>query len=159
MEDELKRVVVATAGAVVVGLAACSHATAPATAAGSHGTSSARGNGGSSVPVSCSQRYQVWVNGAGKGLLVTLHALSAADAAGDSQALTVALNKARPAVAGAALDPVPACADPRGYWNVLLMHVSAAAGGKGSAPGVRAALKDVPAIERELTAELNGASR
>jgi hypothetical protein len=82
-----------------------------------------------------------------------------AAAAGDSQALTVALDKAKPAVTGAALHPVPACADPRGYWGVLLMHVNAAVTGHPSAPSLQAALKDVPAIEHELTAELNSASR
>jgi hypothetical protein len=111
------------------------------------------------VPVSCGQRYHAWVSGAGKSLLATFHAVSVAAAAGDSQALTVALDKAKPAVTGATLHPVPACADPRGYWGVLLMHVNAAVSGHPSAPSVRAALKDVPAIEHALTAELTSASR
>jgi hypothetical protein len=39
------------------------------------------------------------------------------------------------------------------------MHVNAAVSGHSSAPSVQAALKDVPAIEHELTAELNSAAR
>ena len=162
----MRRIVLAAAGAAVVGMAACSHAAAPAPVSGSHGTSaaqsssgSATGNGGASVPISCGQRYHTWVSGAGKTLLASFHAVSVAAAAGDSQALTVALDNAKPAVTGATLHPVPACADPRGYWGVLLMHVNAAVTGHPSAPSLQAALKDVPAIEHELTAELNSASR
>jgi hypothetical protein len=68
--------------------------------------------------------------------------------------LTVALKKARPAVANAARHPIPACADPMGYWSVLLMHVNAAVTSKGSALSVRAAMKDVPKIEHKLIAEV-----
>ena len=68
--------------------------------------------------------------------------------------LTTTLKKARPAVVRAARYPVPACADPRGYWNVLLMHVNAAVGSTRSASSARAAMKGVPAIEKQLTAEL-----
>ena len=171
----MRRIVLAAAGAAVAGVAACSHPAAPASVSGTHGTSSAQsgsgsaagggsaagsgGSGGSSVPVSCGQRYHAWVGGAGKSLLATFHAVSVAAATGDSQALTVALDNAKPAVTGATLHPVPACADPRGYWGVLLMHVNAAVSGHPSAPSVRAALKDVPAIEHALTAELTSASR
>ena len=68
--------------------------------------------------------------------------------------LTAALHKAKPAVARAADHPVPACADPKGYWEALLMHVNAAVASKGSASSVRAALKDVPKIQHQLTTEL-----
>ena len=165
----MRRIVLAAAGAAVAGVAACSHPAAPASVSGTHGTSSAQsgsgsaagsgGSGGSSVPVSCGQRYHAWVGGAGKSLLATFHAVSMAAATGDSQALTVALDKAKPAVTGATLHPVPACADPRGYWGVLLMHVNAAVSGHPSASSVQAALKDVPAIEHALTAELKDTSR
>ena len=153
----MRRIVLAAAGAAVVGMAACSHPAAPASVPGSHGTSSAQSSG-ASVPVSCSQRYHAWANASGKTLLATFHAVSVAVATGDSQALTATLDKAKPAVTRAALHPVPACADPRGYWSVLLMHVNAAVGGNPSAASVHAALKDVPAIEHELTAELNSTS-
>ena len=70
------------------------------------------------------------------------------------QVLTATLNKTRPAVSRAARHPVPACADPAGYWDVLLMHVTAAAASTGSASSMRAAMKGVPKIEHQLTAEL-----
>ena len=77
-----------------------------------------------------------------------------AGTSGNFKVLTVTLKKAKPAVARAARNPVPACADPAGYWSVLLMHMNAAVASKGSASNVRAAIKDMPKIERALTAEL-----
>jgi hypothetical protein len=139
----LKRIALAAAGAAVAGLTACSHA-APA----SHGTAA------SVVPVSCHQQYATWQHGEGKGLMAAIDAVSSADTVGDAHALTAALRKARPTVARAASHPIPACADPRGYWDVLLMHLNAAAASKGSTSTARAAMTGVPKIEHELTTEL-----
>ncbi len=91
--------------------------------------------------------------------MAALHAVSVASTAGQTRALTVVLKKAKPAVARAARYPVPACADPRGYWSVLLMHVNAAVASSGSASTVRAAMNDVPKIENELTAEIRDTAR
>jgi hypothetical protein len=74
--------------------------------------------------------------------------------AGHHQILTTALKKAEPVIARATRYPVPSCADPRGYWTVLLMHVNAAATGKSSASAEQAAVRGVPEVEQELTAEL-----
>jgi hypothetical protein len=144
-EYEVKRIALAAAGTAVVGLTACSYTATPTA---SHGTVS--------VPVSCGQQYQAWNNGPGKGLVAALQAVSVAGTAGKPQALTVALKKAGPAVARGSRHSVPACADPRGYWSVLLMHVNAAVASKGSVSSAQAAMKDVPKIENELTAELKG---
>ena len=149
-EHPLKRIFLAAVGVAAAGLTACSNAAAPTSApaavSASHGTVR--------TPVSCSQQYHAWQRGQGKGLIAALSAVSAAETAGDTKVLTVTLQRAKPAVARAAHHPVPACADPRGYWDVLLMHVNAAAATKHSASSVRAAMKDVPAIEHQLTAEL-----
>jgi hypothetical protein len=152
MEYEMKRLAIAAAGAVVVGLAACSHTATSAAAPASRGTVTA-------APVSCGQQYRTWAHGKGKGLMAALDAVSSAQAAGDAQVLTAALKKAKPAVAKAARHPIPACADPRGYWDVLLMHVNAAASSTGSASSVRAAMKDVPKIQHKLTAEVKSTAR
>ena len=145
----MKRIALATVGAAVVGLTACSNTAAPAAAPASHGaTSVAR------TPVSCGQQYTTWMHQHGKGLIAALGAVSSAQTAGDARVLTITLRRARPAVTLAARHPVPACADPRGYWDVLLMHVSAAAAARHSPSSVRAAMKDVPKIQRQLTAEL-----
>ncbi len=111
------------------------------------------------MPVSCRQQYHTWALGQGKGLIATLGAVSSASKARDVHVLAVALEKARPAVARAARHPIPACADPRGYWDVLLMHVNAAATSKGAAASARAAMKGVPEINHMLVAELQGTAR
>jgi hypothetical protein len=108
------------------------------------------------VPVSCTQKYQAWNQGPGKWLIATFRAVSVAGTSGDLKVLTVALKKAKPTVARAARNPVPACADPAGYWSVLLMHMNAAVASTDSKSNVRAAMKDVPTIERKLAAELPG---
>ena len=149
----MKRLALAAAGAAVVGLTACSHTTAPTAASADHST------GTSAVPVSCSQQYQTWKHGPGKGLITTLHTASAASTTGDPQVLTATLKKVRPVVARASRYPVPACADPRGYWSALLMHMHAAVASKGSASSARAAMKGVAGIEHELTAELKATTQ
>ncbi len=106
------------------------------------------------MPVSCSHQYNTWHHGQGKGLIATLDAVSSAETAGDTQMLTATLKKTRSAVSWGAHHPVPACADPRGYWEVLLMHVTAAAANTHSASSVRVAMETVPEIEHQLTAEL-----
>jgi hypothetical protein len=141
---EVKRIVLATAGAAVLGLTACSGGgAAPAAAPGT-----------APVPVSCTQQYQTWEQGKGTGLVATMHTISVASTAGNTRVLTAALKKAKPDVTRAARYPLPACADPRGYWGVLLMHVNAAVSSKGPTSSARAALKGVPTIEKELTNEL-----
>lgn len=151
-EYELKRIALAVMGAAVVGLASCSHATAP-TAAHTEAPASHRTTT-PIAPVSCRHQYDTWRYGEGKGLMAALDAVGSAGVVGDTQALTVALKNARPAVARAARHPLPACADPMGYWDVLLMHVNAATASGSSASNVRAALTGVRKIEHELTTEL-----
>jgi hypothetical protein len=149
----MKCLALAAAGAAVIGLAACSQSKAPTAAPASPGTAA------SAAPVNCRQQYSTWANGQGKGLIAALSAVSSAATAGDAHVLTVALKNAKPAVARAAHHPMPTCADPKGYWSVLLMHVNAAASGKGSPRSVRAAMKGVPEIEHQLIAELKGTAQ
>jgi hypothetical protein len=147
----LKRIMLIVACAAAAGLAACSGSAAlPTAAPASH----ASHKGAVRVPVSCRLQYSAWARGHGKGLVATVDAVSSAATAGDAHALKVALKKARPAVAAAARHPMPGCADPRGYWYVLLMHVNAAAANGRSASSMRAALHGVPQIQHELVTEL-----
>jgi hypothetical protein len=141
----MKYLALATAAVAVAGLAACSHSATPAASA-SHQALPA--------PISCSQQYATWEHGKGSGIIAALNAVSLADTMGGTTALTAALEKAKPAVARGARYPLPACADPIGYWNVVLMHVNAAVASLGSPSSVRAAMKDVPRITQSLTTEL-----
>lgn len=86
--------------------------------------------------------------------MAALTTASVASTAGNPQVLKAELRKVKPTVANAARYPLPGCADPRGYWLVLLMHMTAAVSSTGSTASARAAMKGVPVIQRELTAEL-----
>jgi hypothetical protein len=149
----VKRIILAAIGAAAAaGLTACGHSAAPSGGPGaapaSHKSASVR------VPVSCAQQYGAWTHRHGKGLVTTVTAVSSAATAGDPQVLRAALHKAGPAVSRAARHPMPGCADPRGYWNVLLQHVNAAAAKGSSASNIRAAMQGVPQIQHQLTTEL-----
>jgi hypothetical protein len=134
------------AGAAVIGLTACSGSSAPSAGSATH------------APISCEQLYHRWTQGEGKGVMDALHGVSSAVSTGDDQVLNAALRHAKPAVAQAARHPIPACADPRGYWDVVLMHVNAATAGHTSSASARAALRDVPKIHRQLLAEVKKAA-
>jgi hypothetical protein len=71
----------------------------------------------------------------------------------------VALKRTKPALTKASRNPLPACADPKGYWTVLMMHLNAAAASTGSVATLTAAMKGVPTLIRELNVELKRADR
>lgn len=177
---QMRRLALAAASAAVAGLAACSHAAAPSATSAPTALSSApagpptvRSSAPAGPPtvrsaapagsptvthtvglVSCKQQYDAWKQGSGNGLVSTLSAVGSADKSGNAQLLTTALKRAEPAVARAARYPMPACADPKGYWEVLLMHVNAATASTGSASSLKAAMDGVPTITRDLLTEL-----
>lgn len=149
--------------AAVAGLAGCSsHAATPLAAPTSAqvGTQPATAPQAGTQTVSaanCGKQYKTWKNGNGKGLVAAVTGVGTAAATGNTQVISVALKKAKPALARAARYPMPACADPKGYWGVLLMHVNAAASAQ-SESSRRAAIKGLPAVERALKAETKGVS-
>jgi hypothetical protein len=167
----MKRLALLAAGAAVAGLTACTSAapsaapaSGPATTGGPAATSSAAPAATSSAApaatssaapaAGCRQQYHAWKQGRGHGLVAALNAVGSAAKAGDINALRAVLKRTRPALTRAARYPMPACADPKGYWTILLMHVNAAAASTGSAATLTAAMKGVPTITRELNAEL-----
>ena len=142
----------AVAGAAVVALAACSSATTPSAAPVDRKTVTQ-----APVLVNCPKEYETWKQGPAGKLTSTLKAVDAANTSGDTSTLATMLRQAGPAVDKAARHPIPACADPKGYWTALMMHVNAAVASAGSASGAASttlALKGVPELERELNAEL-----
>jgi hypothetical protein len=149
----MKSLALAAAAGVAVVLTACSHsAAAPPASAGQPVVTH------SAAPVNCPRAYDAWKHGPAKKVLSALDAVGAAVTAKDLPARTAALKKARPAVVKAARYPLPACADPKGYWTTLLMHVNAATATSGSA-SITSVLKSVPGIERQLKTELKSVTK
>jgi hypothetical protein len=149
----MRRLGLVAASAAVLTVAACGHSGSPG-AGSTRGAESAAGGAGSTAPVSCAQQYRTWTKGQGKGVMGALHHVSSAAAAGQGPSLAAALAQAKPAVAKGTAHPIPACADPRGYWSVLLMHVHAAASSTGSPASARAAVHDVPKLMDSLVANV-----
>ena len=148
----MKPLALAAASAAAVLLAACSQAHPTSAIPARHATATH-----SAVLVNCPLKYNAWKHGPAKKLVIALKTVGSASTAEDTPALTAALKKVGPAVLSAERYPIPACADPKGYWTALLMHVNAAAGNAGSgseSASITLALKAVPEIEHKLTAEL-----
>lgn len=146
-----KRLALAMTGAAVSMLAACTSASTHAASARAAPRSPAPAPTVRTAPmVGCVQQYDAWAKGPGKGVLAQLTAVGSA---GNDVAARAALKKAKPAITKAGHYPVPVCADPKGYWTVLLMHLSAAAASTRSFQ-LDASLKGVPKISGELATEL-----
>ena len=142
--------VITTAAACGAHPAASAPASATAAAAATHSAAAAP---------TCKQQYHAWrYSPAGKKLKADLGAVASA---GDTDDIPVMLATLKTAGAdAAAMDPAPACADPYGYWKQILARIKAAGDNAGTASGLtglilaEAPLKDVPALEKKLNAEL-----
>ena len=129
-----------------------------------HGTGSAS----AAKPLTCKQRYDAWKTGPahaqGKQFDADLSKVSAAGSAEDITALASALKTAGADATALEQYPMPACADPDGYWAQMLTRIKAAGDNAGSASGLggillaEAPLKQVPGLEQKLSAELKRAA-
>jgi hypothetical protein len=122
------------------------------------------GSAGAAKPLTCKQQYDPWKTGParaqGKQFEADLSKLSAAGSAEDITAMTSALKTAGADATALEQYPMPACADPGGYWVQILAHIKAAGDNAASASGLSALIlaevpaKQVPGLEAKLTAEL-----
>jgi hypothetical protein len=134
------------------------------------------GSGASSAPavtpssnvtaatLACKQLYLGWKNGpaqaAATQFVAAQKALQTVGSTKDLPAIAAAVETEGRAAASLAQDPVPACADPHGYFATLLSRVQAAAASAGTAQGLSALvqamapLTQAPTLEGEFTAEL-----
>ena len=144
------RLAAITAAAII--LAACSHPAVPVI-------------GRTALPPTCRQQYETWkhgpaANAAKDSLERRLAAVRAAARAQDLPLMLAAFRKLRPAVVAMASYPIPRCADPAGYWALLLARIRAAADNAGTGTSLGALLlaleplRSLPAIEAKLSAEL-----
>jgi hypothetical protein len=154
----------AVAGLIVAsaaGLAAgCGTTAAPPAAGGSPAA------GQSSAPASCHEQYETWkvrpvLLAAKKNLVADQKALNAAAASSDILKLGAAFRALGKVGAVMAANPMPACADPKGYWVAMGDAIvagadNAKAGGSGLAGLLLAEvpLKKVAGLEGKLSAEL-----
>jgi len=113
---------------------------------------------------SCKEQYSAWKTGPAlaqsKKLTRALNAVESAGNSDDFPDLTAALKKSGAAAVVLLRYPMPACADPHGYWNSILDRIRAAGDNAGTSSGLsglllaEVPLKDVPSFEKKLDAEL-----
>jgi hypothetical protein len=156
----MRRSVIVASAALAAGL------TLMACGSGGGSAAPAASGGGVAAPPSPSfmPQYRVWSSGpahaAGENLTAALNILQAASSASDIGATSAALKRAGVAARTLAQSPIPACADPGGYWRAVLVGIQDAADNAGTSQGQEAltaagvALKRMPVLERKLAAEL-----
>ena len=92
--------------------------------------------------------------------MAQLNAVQAAGKALDIARMDAALKHIGKGAAALAAYPIPRCADPHGYYGRILTRIQAAADNASTSSGLSgvilaiAPLKEVPALEQKLTAEL-----
>lgn len=121
-------------------------------------------HGSNSGPLTCAQQYANWktgpANAPGKQLEAAAAGISAAGKSEDIAVMDSDLKALGADAATLQAYPMPACADPAGYWSQYLGAMKAAGDNAGTASGLgglllaEAPLKQVPAIQSKLTAEL-----
>ena len=122
--------------------------------------------GGSSPAkaLTCGQQYANWKTGParaeGKQLRTDLTAMSSAGNSEDLKTMTSAIEAVGTDATALQQHPMPACADPAGYWAQSLADMKAAGDNAGTASGLgaillaEAPLKNANTLEGKLTAEL-----
>lgn len=116
-------------------------------------------------PLTCAQQYKAWQGGPADALAKrTLgpddKALTTAGNADDIPAMDSALGKLGGDASQLEAYPMPACADPAGYWTQMLADIKAAGDNASSTSGLGGLLtamapaEKVKPLEAELTAEL-----
>jgi hypothetical protein len=116
------------------------------------------------APQTCGQQYSSWKSAAGAPEAAALTAdgneLTAAGKAEDIKEMDSALEKIGADAAADKAHPMPACADPAGYWPQILSAMQAAGDNASVAPGLtgiltaEAPMKPVPGHEARLKTEL-----
>lgn len=116
----------------------------------------------------CKQLYQAWKDGPAHAalsqFLTALGAVPEINSGTNIPAAAAAAEKAEQSAAQLAGFPVPACADPAGYFAKIVSTVDTAAAGAGTATSQSAAaqalapLNGLPTLEAEFTDEVNTAT-
>jgi hypothetical protein len=154
-----KAILAGAALAAGLALTACGSGGGSAASAGPSGVPAA-----STPPQACLQQYRSWNSGpehaAGENLVTALNSLEAAISGSDAATTSAALEDAGQAAKVLELYPIPKCADPKGYWHAGLLRIQAAADNASTSKGqhvltlAEGALKQIPALDRQLAAEL-----
>jgi len=164
-----KVIVAGIALAAGLALTACGSGGGSAASAGpSRPPTASAGSGAgpvaSAASPGCLVQYRLWASGpahaVGDNLTAALNGLASASATSDIATAGAALKRAGTAARSLEHYPIPACADPKGYWRAVLLRIETAADSAGTSDGqgtltiAQGVMKQMPALERKLAAEL-----
>jgi hypothetical protein len=148
------------AAVLIAAVAGCSSSAAPEphTASASASTSAAAAQ-------TCHQLYQAWKTGPEKAIVdgplkTDLKHVQGAGANDDLSAMRKALISIGRDAKALRANPIPACADPKGYWPRFLSLLQASGDNARTASGLfglvaaEAPLKKIVPVENKLSAEL-----
>lgn len=113
------------------------------------------------VPASCAASYAAWKTGTAAANRQFSAAMTAFSDAAGKDAITAAQARALIRTSKAAeKTPPPACADPAGYWGVMMANLitagtAAEGGGPGAALGAITPMQNAVTAVTELQAELS----
>src|SRR5215469_15543417 len=151
----MKRLPAALALATTIAIAGCG-------ASGSSSGSSAGTTSGTGT--TCAQQFTAWQNGPAKAvaekIVPSLNQVQSSAKTEDIPELNAALKAVGTIAQQLQAYPMPACADPAGYWTQMLGYLKAAGDNAGSSSGLAglltaiAPLEKVPGVEASLQAEL-----
>jgi hypothetical protein len=157
----------AAAIALVTGCGAT--APPPASQAGASASTTPSASAAASTPPSCHQQYKTWQDGParplGKQIVPALKKVDTAATSEDIPELNSALKAAGDIARRLTAYPMPACADPKGYWTKMLRYLQAAGDNASTSSGLAglitamAPLEKVPAVENKLEAEIKKNAR
>lgn len=115
-------------------------------------------------PLTCAQQYANWKSGpasaAAEKAQADASSLSAAGNLDDIIGMVSAIEAVGADAGALQRYPMPACADPAGYWSQVLAELKAAGGNAGTSSGLGALLlavaplRQLPATQAKLDAEL-----
>jgi hypothetical protein len=146
--------------ATALALAACASTPSNPPSSAGMATPSAR-----TAMQTCKQQYDAWKTGPARtradSIEADLNKVQSAANAEDVPRLNSALKAAGRDAAALDAYPMPACADPKGYWAQILGYVQAAGDNAGTSSGLSglilamAPLQKIQGVQAKLTAELD----
>lgn len=109
------------------------------TACGTHTAGTTTAALGTTAPLSCHQQYRAWKTGPAraeaKKLASALKSVQSAGASADLVLISSGLKRAGRVAHQLQGLPMPACADPKGYWTRMLADIRASGDNAGTASG------------------------